>query len=962
MKNENKAKIQINLKAIKKGNIFLSRFDMIIFFFSFIISLCNDNLVIQNYISEVTIKIKGNGTQKILYPYFHKKPDEIYLNGNKVNSSNYSNYESIFINGKEETNNIIKIIWKNFDGNLVNAFQYLSNLIEIDLSKLNATVNNMANLFVGCTSLKSVNLSNLDTSKVANMGHLFADCKSLTSIDLSSFNTSNVLYMDNMFLNCFSLTSLNLFNFDTKSVIKIDYMFKNCTSLTSLNLSNFKISGNDDISNIFMDCRNLEYLNLYNIKILGNQNDLVIRNIIGNISKISVICINKDAYKDLNVNECITFDCSENWITKKKKIFASNGSCVDDCIYLYENKCYDECPEDTIYNGIVCENLSIEELFLKKYKNKEDKDKFKENILSSIKDGSLIKLISSKVNNDSYFIINNENDNDIYLISTLENQMHMENITLINFSECEKLLKKDSENNEELYTFRIDHNIEGYNIPIIEYVIFNENGTILNLDKCKNVNTNYFIPVSINENNLFIHDPSSDYYNDECNQYKTENGSDMTIYDRKNNYNDNHLSLCEANCTFKGYNSSTLKAECECKIKSYLYSKDDLTDDNLLNKLENEQKLTNLNLMKCSNLLSSADNIKNNPSFYLIGIIIVLFIIVMIIFCLRGYNTLENKIDEIIAIKFKNQKNSNTIKDIFFKKKETQKKTENKKSNTNSKHNIINRTRKIVKKNNKKLIIKGNNNKKENKNDNFMKYSNDYEINNLNYQLAIKHDKRELCEYYFSLIRTKQLLFFSFCDFNDYNSGIVKKFIFFLSFALHYTINALFFNDKTMHQIYQDEGKYNFIYQLPYITFSAIISTFILRIMLASLVLTDKSVLEVKNQKTKILASGKKKQVLKYMIVKYSIFFVLNLILLIIFGYYLSCFNALYPNTQVDLIINTSISFVMSCFYPFIINIIPAIIRISALQNKKTKGKIANKNHIKGSEYTYKVSQWLQIL
>ena len=52
----------------------------------------------------------------------------------------------------------------------------------------------------------------------------------------------------------------------------------------------------------------------------------------------------------------------------------------------------------------------------------------------------------------------------------------------------------------------------------------------------------------------------------------------------------------------------------------------------------------------------------------------------------------------------------------------------------------------------------------------------------------------------------------------------------------------------------------------------------------------------------------------------------------------------------------------MSCFYPFIINIIPAIIRISALQNKKAKGKIANKNHIKDSEYTYKVSQLLQIL
>ena len=124
----------------------------------------------------------------------------------------------------------------------------------------------------------------------------------------------------------------------------------------------------------------------------------------------------------------------------------------------------------------------------------------------------------------------------------------------------------------------------------------------------------------------------------------------------------------------------------------------------------------------------------------------------------------------------------------------------------------------------------------------------------------MKYDKREFCDYYFSLIRTKQIIFFSFCDFNDYNSNIIKKFIFFLSFALHYTINALFFTDKTMHQIYQDEGKYNLLYQFPYIIYSAIISTFILRIMLITLVLTEKSIVEVKKQATKKLAIDKKKQ------------------------------------------------------------------------------------------------------
>ena len=148
-----------------------------------------------------------------------------------------------------------------------------------------------------------------------------------------------------------------------------------------------------------------------------------------------------------------------------------------------------------------------------------------------------------------------------------------------------------------------------------------------------------------------------------------------------------------------------------------------------------------------------------------------------------------------------------------------------------------------------------------------MKYTNDYELNNLSYELALKYDKRQFCDYYFSLIRTKQLVFFSFCTFNDYNSGIIKKFIFFLSFALHYTISALFFTDETMHQIYQDKGKYNIIYQFPFIAYSAIISTVILRIILSTLVLTEKSILEVKNQESKILAEKKKKEVLKYMII-----------------------------------------------------------------------------------------------
>ena len=42
------------------------------------------------------------------------------------------------------------------------------------------------------------------------MGDMFYGCSSLKSIDLSSFKTNNVSYMDHMFYGCYSLKKENV--------------------------------------------------------------------------------------------------------------------------------------------------------------------------------------------------------------------------------------------------------------------------------------------------------------------------------------------------------------------------------------------------------------------------------------------------------------------------------------------------------------------------------------------------------------------------------------------------------------------------------------------------------------------------------------------------------------------------------------------------------------------------------
>ena len=77
----------------------------------------------------------------------------------------------------------------------------------------------MASMFES-TSIKSIDLSNFDTSKVTNISYMFGGCSNLVSIDVSNFTTSQVKSMKGMFYKISSKTvTLNLTDFYTSKVL-----------------------------------------------------------------------------------------------------------------------------------------------------------------------------------------------------------------------------------------------------------------------------------------------------------------------------------------------------------------------------------------------------------------------------------------------------------------------------------------------------------------------------------------------------------------------------------------------------------------------------------------------------------------------------------------------------------------------------------------------------------------------
>jgi hypothetical protein len=215
---------------------------------------------------------------------------------------------------------------------------------------------------------------------------------------------------------------------------------------------------------------------------------------------------------------------------------------------------------------------------------------------------------------------------------------------------------------------------------------------------------------------------------------------------------------------------------------------------------------------------------------------------------------------------------------------------------------------------------------------------NDFELNTFTYKEALLYDKRTYFEYYISLLKTKHPLIFSFIPNKDYNTMIIKVNILFLSFSLYYVMNACFFDEVTIHQIYEDRGEYILSFFISPI-FLSFISAYILSIILKYIFLSERNIIAIKKEITFHKAKEKAEKVKRIITIKYIICFSGGFILLIFSWFYLSSFGAVYQNTQVFLIKNTLISFFLALIYPFIFNILPGIFRMNSLKDSKKKKK-----------------------
>ena len=679
-------------------------------------------------------------------------------------------------------------------------------------------------------------------------------------------------------------------------------------------------------------------------------------------------------------------------------VFADNVSDVGDNNQIIDN---------TINNKIKINDsdCDLENYFFKNcskiFENDEQKYQFKTDVITAMIDKALPNMFNYVLNANEIIV---EEENETYHFYELYHREELENTTYINFSNCQpkiiEKLNKNPYNYENIYVFQIEHRVYPYQIPIIEFAIYMVNYAFLN---CVNISFEYHIPINnIDEDRLYVYNITSDYYNDECQAYKSPNGTDITIYSRRKDFNTLSLNICDDNCIFKGYNSTIKKVICECKITKFEFSKNSDINQKVLFKFDDEMQISNIFLFKCYYLITSLNDIRANPGFYILGFVMGFHVLMMLLFVIKGYSSLSQRIDEAIKMKFhpnnkvnaKNNKlivikiknNNNDIKLDSGRIKRNRRnksgknmknvkngdKTDKKNSvrlkqcknnNSGSKHNLVDNEESDEKKKKKKNVTSEGDKKNDKNNETIYIFENDFEINMLPFEEALKCDKRTKCDIYCSYLKSHQLFLFSFLDYNSYNSAIMKPTVFILSFIYHYGFSACFFTDEILDQIYVEEGKYNMVKLLPYTLCSSIICIVLIKLLVIFLLVTERDILSVKREKTEERAKEEKKKVMKGICLKFICFFFVNILLLILFWFYLTCFNAVFPNTQTFLAINTIISFALTNLLPFAIYVIPTLFRDDILSNKKLKNiKVKTSIEYKDAQYIYLISQYFQMI
>lgn len=143
-------------------------------------------------------------------------------------------------------------------------FSGCSNLTDFDFTGQDfSSVVTMESIFGNCSSITSITFGEgIDTGNLENLAQAFLQCSKLSSVDVWNLYVGKVTTLYNTFSGCSTLTELDLSGWDTRQVTTAQYAFQYCSGLKSLNIRDWKLPNLQSAACMFAGASGLTELDI----------------------------------------------------------------------------------------------------------------------------------------------------------------------------------------------------------------------------------------------------------------------------------------------------------------------------------------------------------------------------------------------------------------------------------------------------------------------------------------------------------------------------------------------------------------------------------------------------------------------------------------------------------------------------------------------------------------------------
>ena len=213
----------------------------------------------------------------------------------------------------------------------------------------------------------------------------------------------------------------------------------------------------------------------------------------------------------------------------------------------------------------------------------------------------------------------------------------------------------------------------------------------------------------------------------------------------------------------------------------------------------------------------------------------------------------------------------------------------------------------------------------------------------MEYDDAIKKDKRTFCEYSIENLKEKQIIANTFIVEDPIKPRGIKLILFTLNLILYFVINGLFISENYISELYyldeEDENFFSFfprsIERLVYITIVSIIIGYITSFFF----LEEEKIKGIfkRDVDNKVILFKDIINLIKTLKKRYISFIIFAFVFLLISLYYLLCFNYVYPKTQMEWIKSSIAIFIIIQILSILKILLQATLRFASFKCQSEK-------------------------